>query len=257
MIELFKDRYKLGLLLAMLFFVGVIVSIYSIYSLPHKLMLTDGYQPSFTNVYIIVSLTFLIGALAIWYSLQQKNEVVVYRDKQLEKNVSEQDKTNESSQTTISLDSVKTNLRNAKTEKDILLAGLHTVCKQLEAGQGAIYLATEKNNTRKVELAVGYALSIGESAVIAFDFGEGLVGQSASGGKTLYVDEVPEGYIKIISGLGSASPRYLLIVPIKQEDRVVGVMEIASFTPVSDDQRKFVEESAQLIASSMSGNLSA
>jgi methyl-accepting chemotaxis protein len=99
-----------------------------------------------------------------------------------------------------------------------------------------------------VELQRGYALAIGESTIISYEFGEGLIGQAAAGGRSLYVDDVPEGYIKIVSGLGSASPKYLLIVPVKNEANVIGVIEIASFTPISEDQRKFTEESAQLIA---------
>jgi putative methionine-R-sulfoxide reductase with GAF domain len=131
---------------------------------------------------------------------------------------------------------------------------IHAICKQLEAGQGAVYIAKEESGIRKVELKAGYALSIGESTVIKYEFGEGLIGQSAAGAKTLYVDEVPEGYVKILSGLGSASPRYLLIVPMKKEEKVIGVVEIASFSPISDNERKFVEESAQLIAGSVSGD---
>jgi methyl-accepting chemotaxis protein len=50
-----------------------------------------------------------------------------------------------------------------------------------------------------------------------------------------------------------ASPKYLLIVPVKQDEKVIGVMEIASFTPVTEDQRKFVEESAQIVAEKISG----
>ena len=68
----------------------------------------------------------------------------------------------------------------------------------------------KKEANARVELKAGYALSIGESTVIKYEFGEGLIGQSAASGNTLYVDDVPEGYIKIVSGLGSASPKYLL-----------------------------------------------
>ncbi len=79
-----------------------------------------------------------------------------------------------------------------------------------------------------------------------------MIGQSAANGSTLYVDDVPEGYIKIVSGLGSASPKYLLIVPIGKDGQVFGVIEIASFTEITEDQRKFVEEAAQLIAEKIS-----
>jgi len=62
------------------------------------------------------------------------------------------------------------------------------------------------------------------------------------------VDEVPEGYIAIVSGLGVASPRYLLIVPMKKEEEVRGVVEFANFAPVNDAQRSRVEEMVQVLA---------
>jgi hypothetical protein len=253
MTGLMKDRVNLSLILAVMFFAGVIASLYVIYSLPHQLMLRDGYQSEFANAFIVLGLTFAMGALNIWYGARHKNEVIVYREKQIDKSSSENEST-DSSQTTISLDTVTSSVKQAKDTKEILQAGLHAICKQIDAGQGAVYMTATKDNKRKVELNAGYALSIGESNIISFDFGEGLIGQAASGASTLYIDEVPEGYIKIISGLGSASPKYLLIVPMKKNTQVIGVMEIASFTPISEDQRKFVEESAQIITESISGS---
>jgi putative methionine-R-sulfoxide reductase with GAF domain len=253
MIGLSKDRLNINLILVVLFFAGILASVYVIYSLPHRLMLTGGYQSALTTVFIVVGITFLIGALNIWLGARHKEEVIVYRDRQIDKTNSENEVTN-ASQTTISLESVTNSVTQAKSQKEILQAGLQAICRQLDAGQGAIYLATTTDNIRKVELYAGYALSIGESNTISFEFGEGLVGQAAAGGTTLYVDEVPEGYVKIISGLGSASPKYLIIVPMKKDNQLVGVMEIASFTPISNDQRKFIEESAQVITGSMSGN---
>ncbi|MBL7859297.1 MAG: GAF domain-containing protein [Cyclobacteriaceae bacterium] len=246
MIDLIKDRYRLGQLLAIFFLVGVAASIYKVYSLPATLSLAYGYQPAFFSVYVVLVITFLLGGLTIYFILQNRREIVVYRDKETDRNSGTKENLN-TNQTTITLEGVKESIRKASTEKEIMQAGLQSICKQLEAGQGAIYLATEVDGQRKVELKSGFALNVAESTVISYEFGEGLVGQSAAAGKTLYIDDVPEGYIKIISGLGSASPRYLLIVPLKKQETVVGIMEIASFTAISDDQRKFVEESAQLI----------
>jgi transcriptional regulator with GAF, ATPase, and Fis domain len=252
MIGLSKDRTNISLILALLFFAGILASMYVIYSLPHQLMLTSGYESALTNVFIVVGITFLLGAINIWLGARVKNEVVVYRDRQVDK-LAESEAAN-AAQSSISLDSVSNSIRSAKGQKEILQSGLQAICKQLDAGQGAIYITTSADNVRKVELSAGYALSIGESNTISFEYGEGLIGQAAAGGTTLYVDEVPEGYVKIISGLGSASPRYLLIVPMKKNNQVLGVMEIASFTPITTDQRKFVEESAVLITESLSGN---
>lgn len=251
MTSLFNDRYYFNLILAVLFILGIGTSLFYIYSLPGSLHLADGYQPQFLKVYLVLGVTLLIGAFTITSSLRYKKEVIVYRDRILDttKAASDADQTGK---TTISLDSVKGSMQQARSEKEILQSGVQAICKQLDAGQGALYLAKEEDGKRKVELKVGYALTIGESTVISYEFGEGLIGQSASGARTLYVDDVPEGYIKIISGLGSASPRYLLIVPLKSNEQVKGVLEIASFHAITEDQRKFVEESAQLVAEKIS-----
>jgi hypothetical protein len=252
MTGLMNDRYKVGLILAVLTVLGFGTSLYFIYSLPEGLRLADGYQPEFTSVYIVISITFLIGAVSLLSALKYSKEVIVYRDKKMDKSLSDE-QSGQASKSSISLDLVKISLNPAKSEKDILVAGLQAICKQLDAGQGAIYGAIEEDGKRKVELKGGYALSLGESTIIRYEFGEGLIGQSAANGKTLYVDDVPEGYIRIVSGLGSASPKYLLIIPIKNQERIVGIMEIASFTHITEDQRKFAEESANLIAEKISG----
>jgi hypothetical protein len=253
MMELFRDRYKTGLILATLFLIGILVSLYQIYRLPHNMMVADGYHPALSNVYIILGITFLIGAYTIWSTLHNKNEIIVFRDKQLDADKASRDNATSGTQTTISLDSVRESVKNGTSPKEILQNGLQAVCTLLEAGQGAAYVIEEKDGQRKVELKSGYALSLAENTVIAYGIGEGLIGQSAASGKTLYIDDVPTGYVKIVSGLGMASPKYLLIVPVKQGEKVIGVMEIASFTPVSEDQRKFVEESAQIVAEKISG----
>jgi GAF domain-containing protein len=43
-----------------------------------------------------------------------------------------------------------------------------------------------------------------------------------------------------------------LIVPVKTQGKVLGIIELASFTPINEDQRKFVEEASQFIAEKIS-----
>ncbi|HEY3402909.1 MAG TPA: GAF domain-containing protein [Ohtaekwangia sp.] len=244
------DRYNLNLILTVFFILGIGFSFYMIYSLPADLRLTDGYQPELLEVYIMLALTFIFGVTSTVMGMRYKKEIVVFRDRIDDTTTGES--TEASNKTTISLEGVKSSLNQSRGTKETLQAGLHAICKQLDAGQGALYLTQEDDGKRKIELKSGYALTIGESTVISYEFGEGLIGQSAAGGRTLYIDDVPDGYIKIISGLGSASPRYLLIVPIRKKEHIAGVLEVATFTSINEDQRKFVEESAQLIADKIS-----
>lgn len=250
MIKAFKDSYKINLFLTGLFFLGVLVSAYVLYRLPNNLMVPYGYESAFSKVYIFVGLTFLIGAVTVLQAMRYRKELIVYRDK--EQDTATADRSANENKSTISEESIKAALRTAKNEKEILQNGLQSICNQLEAGQGAGYTVLQENDTRLAELTCGYAFTVNETSATRYNFGEGLIGQAASNGQLLYLDEVPEGYIKIISGLGSASPRYLLIAPVKTKEAVLGVLEIASFSPFTEDQRKFVEQGAQLIADTLS-----
>jgi putative methionine-R-sulfoxide reductase with GAF domain len=245
MTQTINGRFNLNVMLAVLFIVGIGASFYFIYSLPSSLNLSFGYQPEFLLVYLVVSATFIIGILTMIFAMRYKREIVIFRDKIIDKAEVKRE-TEQSGKTTISLESVQSALGIAET-RTALHNSLHAICKQLEAGQGAFYVAKEENAKRVVELHSGYALNIGESKVLRYEFGEGLVGQVAATGNHLYIDDVPEGYITILSGLGNASPKYLLLIPVKVKEKVAGVIEIASFTRVTEDQKKFVEESAQLI----------
>ncbi|MEO8473061.1 MAG: GAF domain-containing protein [Chryseolinea sp.] len=251
MIGLFSDRYKLILLLASIFFLGMGASLYFIYSLPHALRLTHGYDDAFSTVYLVVGATFLMGGIALLFAVQYKKEMLVFRDRTLEASIAEQE-ADHASKTKINLEAIQSALSETGSASEIAERGLRVISKELQVGQGAFYKAIEEDGKRKLSLDSGYAFSVGESTEITFEFGEGLIGQSAANGSTLYVDDIPEGYIKIVSGLGSAYPKYLLIVPVKKGDQIKGVIELASFSKVTEDQRRFVEEGAQLIADKIS-----
>ena len=64
---------------------------------------------------------------------------------------------------------------------------------------------------------------------------------------------MPDNYITISSGLGEALPRNVFIVPILAEDRVEGVIEIASFHTLENYQTEMVELMAKSIGITLSG----
>lgn len=244
----YKDKSRISLAFAALFFVAVLIAAYMLYSLPTRLSLISGYESILFKTYGAVAIAFAIGGVSIYLALKSNKEIIVYKEKVADENNRKDDDSDDSRKSTISLEGVRASLAKSKNEKDFYQHFMQAVCTSLEAGQGALYLSKEEDDIKKVALMGGYALSVGESTTIEFDFGEGLIGQAAAEGRSLYVDDVPEGYIKIVSGLGSASPRYLFITPAKKENTVTGVLEIASFKPFTDDQRKFVEEAAHLFA---------
>ncbi len=88
--------------------------------------------------------------------------------------------------------------------------------------------------------------------------GEGLIGQSFIEKKSIVVNEVPDEYMKIKSGFGEALPRMVAIHPILFEDRVRGVVELASFEALTPIQQVFLSELLNglgLVLNSVEANL--
>ncbi|GHG92603.1 HAMP domain-containing protein [Streptomyces lanatus] len=76
----------------------------------------------------------------------------------------------------------------------------------------------------------------------------GLVRQAAREKKRILVEEAPPDYIKINSGLGEASPSSVVIIPILFEDKLLGVIELASFSRFSDVHLAFFDQFVNTIA---------
>lgn len=231
------DPHRVSLVLALLFVVGLGATAYAVYSLP-----ADGKE----QIWIYLAITSLIGGFSLVLALRTKKEILVYKERSNQSSENDSSAAGNSSDGSMDLTEIKQLVQ--KPGKELIIDGLRAICKQIEAGQGAYYLVKEGEGSRWVELVGGYALSLGENTTIKFDMGEGLIGQSAAEGKTLYIDEVPEGYMKIASGLGMASPRFLFIVPVKEAGKVIGVIEVSTFKSMSDTQRKFVEDAAHLLS---------
>ena len=72
--------------------------------------------------------------------------------------------------------------------------------------------------------------------------GEGLVGQAAFEKQRILVANLPDDYIQIVSGLGQASPRNIVLLPILFEGQVKAVIELASFEPYQAIHLNFLDQ---------------
>lgn len=122
----------------------------------------------------------------------------------------------------------------------------------LNANQGGLFLLNDEDqNNSFFDLLAAYAFNRQKFMKKQVLLGEGLIGACAIEKKSIYITEIPEKYIQISSGLGEARPRSLLIVPLMVDEKVLGVIEIASFHEIEQYQMEFVEKIAQSIASTL------
>ncbi len=145
-------------------------------------------------------------------------------------------------------------LRQSAGDIDLLTASIvrHLV-NFLGSNQSGLFLLNDNNKDDvHLELVATYAYNRERKKNKKIYMGEGLVGMCAVEKSTVYLNDIPEGYLSISSGLGGSSPRSLLIVPLKLEDEIFGVIEIASFNTFKEHEIEFVERVTESISSTLS-----
>ncbi len=146
---------------------------------------------------------------------------------------------------------LRTNNDNLDKLADEIIGNL---VKYLKANQGAIYIIddSESGDEPTMSMKACYAWDKKKFLNHQIHRGEGLAGQAWQEGDIIYLTEVPANYIKITSGLGDANPTSVIIVPLKVNDEIFGIVEIASFNVFKDYETEFVQKIAESIASTIS-----
>jgi CheY-like chemotaxis protein/signal transduction histidine kinase/HAMP domain-containing protein len=153
-------------------------------------------------------------------------------------------------------DWLKTNLakftRMLQGQRDLVTVGkmlLSELVPLVKAQQGAIYQMRygEGGETGDPELQPLATYARAASRLRPIALGEGLVGQCAVEKQRIVLNEVPKTYARIGSGLGSAMPTNLVVLPVLFEGETKAVVELASLYPFTATHLSFLEQLTQSI----------
>ncbi|KWT63233.1 histidine kinase [Streptomyces albus subsp. albus] len=146
--------------------------------------------------------------------------------------------------------------------KDVATLIMSELSPAVSAQHGAFFLAAQPGDSNEIgadggepgayelRLMGSYGYSMGTMPT-TFRPGETLIGTAAAEKRTILVENVPSGYLKIASGLGEAPPANVIVLPVLFEDKVLGVIELASFQPFTQIQKDFLSQIAEMIATSV------
>jgi len=113
--------------------------------------------------------------------------------------------------------------------------------------QHAVFYVTEAEREPTLRRLASYAGHLATEPPKRFRMGEGLVGQCALDHKVLVLDDLPDDYLPIRSGLGEHRPQSVVIQPVVFDDETLGVIELASFRRLSQIQMDFLGQLAETI----------
>lgn len=126
---------------------------------------------------------------------------------------------------------------------------LKNLVQYINAQQGAIYIRT---NMDKVNAPLSQTATFAYNQLVTvkkqIGMREGLVGMVAAEKEKIYRTEIPDDYSFISTGLGRTPPKSLLFVPMKIEEQLLGVVEVASLHKMEQYHIEFVEQIASNVA---------
>ena len=144
-------------------------------------------------------------------------------------------------------------VRGELTLSEIGAAALEFFSSYIQPALGALFVSDDKKLQRVSTLA--FSDSASPAAQKVYALGEGLVGEAAKKQKVLRLNNVPADYFQISSGLGKSAPKEIVLVPLKADGYIQGVVELGFMEPISLSTLKFLEQSSENLGAAIKSAL--
>jgi HAMP domain-containing protein/CheY-like chemotaxis protein/signal transduction histidine kinase len=112
----------------------------------------------------------------------------------------------------------------------------------VSAHHGVFFMMDAHEQQPRLKMIAAYGYRSARDLPTSFAPGEGLVGQCAIDKQRMWLTNVPRDYIVVSSGLGSAPPTNIVVLPILFEQEVKAVIEIASLERFTQTHMGFLDQ---------------
>jgi len=112
----------------------------------------------------------------------------------------------------------------------------------VEAHQGVMYVMQGHGEELYLQQIYGYADDAPGGIARRYRNGQGLVGQCAQLRRSMLLTDIPDEQIRVASGLVTAAPRSVIVMPVLFEDQVKAVIELASLGQFTRPHLAFLEQ---------------
>ncbi len=129
---------------------------------------------------------------------------------------------------------------------------LQMLIRKTETTQGVIYLIEESDGKQVLNMRSLYANNRKKYLNKTLEKGQSLAGQCWVEQDIIHIKNAPDGYTEIQSGLGDATPRNIVIIPLINNEEINGVIEIASLKPISNLKIEYLKEAAESLSATVS-----
>ncbi|HEX2603551.1 MAG TPA: response regulator, partial [Oxalicibacterium sp.] len=117
----------------------------------------------------------------------------------------------------------------------------------VSAHHGVFYMMDSGVPDPRLRMVASYGYRSNRKLPTSFAPGEGLVGQCALEKTRVWLTNIPRDYISVSSGLGSAPPTNIVVLPILFEQQIKAVIEIASLDRFTQTHMGFLDQLMELI----------
>jgi putative methionine-R-sulfoxide reductase with GAF domain len=228
-------------------------------------VVTDGFLGT-VNIFMGIAL-IIVGVLILSYQnyksevktadilekMDKQTEEVRKSENELKEKIGEIENTreqeNKRSWASQGLAEISTILRAEQDTQALYDSLISYLATYLGANQCALFLVQDDEDNPHLLMQATYAYSRKKFLDKVIQPGQGIVGQAYLEKETVYLKDVPDGYLSITSGMGESTPSEILVVPLIVNEEVAGVLEMASFSVFEDHQRAFLEQMGETVAS--------